>query len=411
VPVPVLVQGVPVPAQAVADSRFSISYGNQMTSIREIIRQRFSPIQPLPPGIYHYQAPPEDKRNFRLHLRIEKNGMGILIVNAATVLHLNQTATEYAYLLVQGKSEDEAAEFIASRYRISFRQALQDYADFLERIDTLVTIPDLDPVTYLEFDRKPPYSDLSAPLRLDCALTYQLPANTDPNLAPIKRVKRELSTDEWKSILDKAWGIGIPHIIFTGGEPTLRDDLVELISHAESLGQVTGILTDGVKLADKQYLDQLLLTGLDHFLIIFQDIPQCWRAIQNAAGEDISTIVHLTLSPDNRSSYPGLLAHLASSGIRSISLSAADRSLTADLIKAREQAAHSGFTLVWDIPVPYSKTNPFSLELEEHEIPSGAATAWLYIEPDGDVLPDQSSDQVLGNILTDPWEMILHKSS
>lgn len=382
-----------------------------MTSIREIIRQRFSPVQPLPPGIYHYQAPPEDKRNFRLHLRIEKNGTGILIVNAATVLHLNQTATEYAFLLIQGKSEDEAAEYIASRYRTSFKQARLDYAAFLERIDTLVTIPDLDPVSYLDFDRKPPFSDLSAPLRLDCALTYQLPENTDPDLAPIKRVKRELSTDEWKTILGKAWDIGIPHIIFTGGEPTLRNDLIELISHAESLGQVTGIRTDGVKLANKQYLDQLLVTGLDHLLIIFQDNPECWRAIENAAGEDISIAVHITLSPKNRSDYPGQLAQLAALGIRSISLSAADRSLTGDLIKAREQAIHSGLTLVWNIPVPYSKTNPFLLELEGQEFPTGAGSAWLYIEPDGDVLPDQSIDQVLGNILTDPWEKILLKPS
>lgn len=356
-------------------------------------------------------APPEDKRNFRLHLRIEKNGAGILIINAATVLHLSRTATEYAYLLVQGKSENEAAEFIASRYRISFKQALQDYADFLERIDTLVTIPDLDPVTYLEFDRKPPYSELSAPLRLDCALTYQLPANTDQNLAPTKRVKHELSTSEWKTILDKAWQIGIPHIIFTGGEPTLRDDLAELINHAESLGQVTGLCTDGLKLSNKQYLDKLLLTGLDHLLIIFQDIPECWTAIQNAAGEDISTTVHLTLFPDNRSNYPNLFARFAEFGIRSISLSAPDRSLSGELIKAREQATHSGFTLVWDIPVPYSKINPFLLELEDQETPSGAGIAWLYIEPDGDILPDQSVNQVLGNILIDRWETILHKSS
>lgn len=382
-----------------------------MTTIREIIRQRFSPIQPLSPGIYHFQAPTDDNRNFRLHLRIEKDGSGILLVNAATVLHLNQTATEYAYLLIQGKSENEAAEFIASRYRISFKQALQDYADFIERIDTLVTIPDLDPVTYLQFDRKPPFSDLSAPLRLDCALTYQLPPNIDPSLAPVKHVRRELSTTEWITILDKAWEIGIPHIIFTGGEPTLRDDLVDLIRHAEALGQVTGMCTDGIALVDKKFLDQLLQTGLDHLLIIFQDRPECWIAIENAVKEDISITIHLTLSTNNKSVYPRWMTQLAATGIRNISLSAADKNLTTVLSSAREKASNLGFTLVWDIPVPYSQINPFSLEFEEHEYQSGAGIAWLYIEPDGDVLPDKSINQVLGNLLNDPWEKILHKPS
>jgi MoaA/NifB/PqqE/SkfB family radical SAM enzyme len=37
---------------------------------------------------------------------------------------------------------------------------------------------------------------------------------------------------------------------------------------------------------------------------------------------------------------------------------------------------------------------------------AGAGRAWLYVEPDGDVLPDQSIDRVLGNFLRDPWEKI-----
>jgi MoaA/NifB/PqqE/SkfB family radical SAM enzyme len=36
----------------------------------------------------------------------------------------------------------------------------------------------------------------------------------------------------------------------------------------------------------------------------------------------------------------------------------------------------------------------------------GAARSWLYVEPDGDVLPGQGINHVLGNMLTDPWETI-----
>jgi len=45
-----------------------------MTSIREVIRRRFTPVQPLEPGIYHFQAPPDEDFPYRYHLRIEKGG-------------------------------------------------------------------------------------------------------------------------------------------------------------------------------------------------------------------------------------------------------------------------------------------------------------------------------------------------
>jgi MoaA/NifB/PqqE/SkfB family radical SAM enzyme len=57
--------------------------------------------------------------------------------------------------------------------------------------------------------------------------------------------------------------------------------------------------------------------------------------------------------------------------------------------------------------VPYSGSNPVSLETIEDEVQSGAGKAWLYVEPDGDVLPAQGmSGQVLGNFLRDPWDEI-----
>ena len=66
-------------------------------------------------------------------------------------------------------------------------------------------------------------ADLTSPLRLDCALTYRLRPDSSAEYAPTKRVDRELTADEWRTILDKAWQAGIPHVTFTGGEPTLRE--------------------------------------------------------------------------------------------------------------------------------------------------------------------------------------------
>ena len=59
--------------------------------------------------------------------------------------------------------------------------------------------------------------------------------------------------------------------------------------------------------------------------------------------------------------------------------------------------------------MPYSAINPVSLETSQ-EVPNGAGVAWLYVEPDGDVLPAQGINEVLGNLLSDPWEQIWEKA-
>jgi len=389
-----------------------------MTNIIERIKKQFEPFKPLPAGLYHYQSPPENPLNYRLHLRLEADGKGILVVNASTVLHLNETAAELAYYLVNETHKEEALKQIKQRYNINLKEAEADYDKFNGQIETLITTPDLDPISYLDFDRHIPYPDhISAPYRLDCALTYKLPEGAPTEAAPTKRVDRELTTDEWKSIMDKAWAVGIPHILFTGGEPTLRDDLPELIKHAEKNGQVTGLLTDGKKLGDTKYLNTLLQAGLDHTMIIIQpDDKNSWDSLTSFAywsetlNEDIFVAAHLTLTKENANHAIQYINKLTEAGVSAISLSESDKSLSNELQTAREYANEMDIDLVWDIPVPYSNLNPVNIELEadeeEREMTKGVGRGWLYVEPDGDVLPGQGINKVLGNFLKDDWSKI-----
>jgi Radical SAM superfamily len=378
-----------------------------MTSLLNPFKRLFGSRHQIPSGMYHYQSPPDDPRNYRLHLRMEESGGGILIVNAATILHLNQTAADYAYYLVKNTSVEEVARQMSARYHVSPEQASQDYKDLSDRIQVLVEIPDLDPVTFLDFERREPFSGhLSAPYRLDCALTYRLPYSEPADAAPIERVSRELSTDEWMKILKKVWDAGIPHVIFTGGEPTLRDDLPDLIQYAETLGQVSGLLSDGLRLADELYLDRLLKSGLDHLLLVLQpENEQSWQAVGNAMVEDLSVVVHLTITDQNQNQSAAIIDRLNGMGVGQISLSAADPQLAEVLVKRRDQLATLGMGLVWNLPVPYSANHPVALEAGDALI-EGAGRAWLYVEPDGDVRPAQGNPDVLGNLLHDPWETI-----
>ena len=372
------------------------------------IADRYAKIEPLPAGTYHLQTTLDDIP-YRLHLRLNADGTGLLIVNASTVLQLNSTAAEYAYQLVKGSPPEEAASQIAARYRVSKGIARGDYNDFVERIQALVQTPDLDPVSFLNFEQAAPHSaELSAPLRLDCALTYRLNPETSAEYAPVKRASRELTTKEWKSILDRAWEFGIPQITFTGGEATLREDLLDLIAQAENNGQVCGLLTDGLKLKDRDYLTRLLQTGLDHILFMLQpDQLDSWQALETVLSEDIFVTVHITLNAENVKYADENIKRLAALGIRSLSLAASDESFSDAFHALQNTAADSGLTLRFDLPVPYSSYNPVALETQEDDVPRGAGRVWMYVEPDGDVLPSQRmAGKVLGNLLTDLWSMI-----
>jgi organic radical activating enzyme len=379
-----------------------------MDFFNRLIDRVFTPAHTLPAGMYHYQAPADAPIPYRMHLRIEPDGLGILILNASTVLHLNHSATEFAYYLVKQVPEEEAIQEILRRYHINREEALKDYRDLVERIQTLVKTPDLDPEIFMDFERRDPYSTaISAPYRLDCALTYQCPGGTSDDLAP-DTVKRELLTEEWETILQKAWDAGIPHVIFTGGEPTLRADLADLIAYTQKIGQVVGVITDGLRLSETAYLHKLLQSGLDHLMILLDPrSEQSWEALRDVLAEGIFTTVHITITQKNVSELEALFDRLAKMGVISISISADDPDLKDAVTAARHAVADRKISLVWDLPVPYSEFHPVALELAEHEQPAkGAGIAWLYIEPDGDVLPAQGVQTVLGNLLTDPWEKI-----
>lgn len=366
------------------------------------------PITPIPAGIYHFQSESETENHYRLHLRMEPGGTGILIINAHTTLHLNQTAAEFAYYIIQEYSEEQALNEITRRYNITKETARNDFLDLQEKIQTLIETVDIDPVTYMDIERLDPYNtDLSAPYRLDCALTYR---TTEPDLAgsaPSERVERELMAHEWKDLLSKSWAAGIPHIIFTGGEPILRPDLPELIAHCQSLGQVTGLLTEGYRLSSSDYLHELLENGLDHIMILLNPKDDhSWEAVRDVLIEDIFLTVHLTLTSLDVSLPLSTIDRLDKMGVKNISLTTQTPELKPALDECVNSATSKGISMVTDIPVPYSAFNSFSLELEDQESDSGAGNAYLYVEPDGDVLPTQGVNTVMGNLLLDDWTKI-----
>ena len=397
-------------------------------SLLEKVKSWFAPVELLPKGLLHYQTSPDMEQQYRLHLRLEGDGRGLLVVNAATVLHLNQTAAEYARLLIQEADEEDAARTMARRYRVSRAQARQDYVRLRDHILTLATTTDLDPVTFLDMERAEPFSaKTSAPYRVDMALTYRVDEEGALDSEARRRVDRELTTEEWQRVLHSLWDVGVPHVCFTGGEPTLRGDLVELVQYAENLGQVTGLLTDGHRLRDQAYLDALLLAGLDHLQITLAshdpevhdrivgregDWQETDEGLRNALAGDIYVVVHVVVTSANADSVAETVAYLAELDVPAVALSSPlqvvsedeGRRLRSALEEAQSAAHEHGLTVVWDLAAPYSHVNP--VEMEAGLSSERVARQYLYVEPDGDVLPAQGYNVVLGNLLRDSWMAI-----
>jgi pyrroloquinoline quinone biosynthesis protein E len=81
--------------------------------------------------------------------------------------------------------------------------------------------------------------------------------------------RQEISTADWARVFSEAAALGVLHLHLSGGEPTARSDLAELVRAASSVGLYVNLITSGVML-DERSMAQLAEAGLDHVQLSFQ---------------------------------------------------------------------------------------------------------------------------------------------
>lgn len=88
------------------------------------------------------------------------------------------------------------------------------------------------------------------------------------------RIDQELSVSKIKEIILQIKGLGIKHIIFSGGEPLLRQDLFEILEFAIGNGiAMTDIITNGMLLNDNSLM-RLVEVGLNHITISLDGLKE-----------------------------------------------------------------------------------------------------------------------------------------
>ena len=110
------------------------------------------------------------------------------------------------------------------------------------------------------------------PLGLLAELTHRCPLQCPycSNPLGLERAGAELPTEVWLDVLEQAAALGVLQLHLSGGEPTLRRDLEEIVALAAKVGLYASLITAGVLLT-RERLERLAALGLDHVQVSIQD--------------------------------------------------------------------------------------------------------------------------------------------
>ena len=243
----------------------------------------------------------------------------------------------------------------------------------------------------------------------------------------------ELGTEDWKRIIDKCRSAGIAQLTFTGGEPTLREDLVELIDYSKWF--ITRLNTNGIRITEalarslrEASLDSIQITfysadeAVHNALVGAERYADTLQGIRNALAAGLSLSVNTPLCTLNRD-YAKTLALLHELGViyvtcsglittgnaektESEKLQLGTEELKAILKDAAAYCFANGMELSFTSPGWIE--DAFFRELGISTPSCGACLSNMAVTPGGHVVPCQSwlSGQPLGNMLTDGWETI-----
>ena len=245
--------------------------------------------------------------------------------------------------------------------------------------------------------------------------------------------EKELSTEEWKTVIKTLQKAKISQLTFTGGEPTMREDLPELIQSARWF--VTRLNTNGVRMTPelcsrlrKADLDSVQITfyssdaDVHNKLVGAENYDKTVEGIRNTIAAGLNMSVNTPLCTLNRD-YKKTLEFLHDMGV--IYVTCSGLILTGNATEDASVKTQLTSEELYDVlkeAVDYAYANGMEISftspgwIEEEklremglDIPScGACLSNMAVTPSGNVVPCQSwlSDEPLGNILKDDWKSI-----
>lgn len=245
-----------------------------------------------------------------------------------------------------------------------------------------------------------------------------------------------LTTEEWLKVIKKLGRISIPELTFTGGEATVRLDLVQLISAAREF--CTRLNTSGVLMTPKlaaqlkeAELDSVQITLYSnkpyiHNLCVGRDgaFDRTVRGIRNAVAAALNVSVNIPLLRHNSRTFTDTIRYVVDNGVRVITCSglietggARDELNRGNGLTPKEllDVLRKGIAVARSLGISLQFTSPGKLQMAALkqlglDVPEcGASLSNMAVMPNGRVVHCQSwlkSKRGLGHILKTPWWMI-----
>lgn len=286
----------------------------------------------------------------------------------------------------------------------------------------------------LEFSKLPVLSELA--LTYDCNLKCQFCyAGCNCTTNPVG-TNKELTTAEFKSAIKTIYEAAkVPSISFTGGEPTLRPQLLlECIAYAHSLGMRVNLITNGTRITNP-FAIQLKKSGLDSVQVSIEGItPETHDKIVQKQGafeksiqaigffKDLDLHVHTNttlnrLNVEECYKLPEFVKNTlklerfsmnlvipAGSGEINSELAISYSEVGSMILEIQKQSKLHDVEFMWYSPIPMCMFNTITNDLGN----KGCATCdgLISVAPNGDVLPCASYNQPVGNLISTPFKNV-----
>jgi radical SAM protein with 4Fe4S-binding SPASM domain len=287
----------------------------------------------------------------------------------------------------------------------------------------------------MRFSKLPILSEVAITYRcnLKCTFCY---AGCNCTTNPVGD-DREMSTAQVQEVLDAIWhDAQVPSVSFTGGEPTLRADLVELIAHATTLGMRVNLITNGTRLTAER-AQELADAGLDSAQVSLEGVTaethERITQVRHSFERTVAAVGHLkavgvavhTNTTINRANLhecaemPGFVQRVLGNDRFSMNLviptgsAALDEQLVVryrdvgpHLLAIQAESRRLGVEFMWYSPTPLCLFNPIAEGLGNKGC--AACEGLLSVGANGDVIPCASYDESVGNLLErrvlDVWQ-------
>ncbi|MBC7234263.1 MAG: radical SAM protein [Chloroflexi bacterium] len=365
---------------------------------------------------------------------------GLIILRPNRLNFLNETATfmlRELYGAPDGPDADAVVRRTAQRYGVEEERVRGDLLKLLQSVSALLN-DDLCAAPSVRITRFGSHRR-ELPVLSEIALTYDCQNRCTFCYADAPRRGRavpEMTTDQVRTVIDRIMDEAhCPTVSFTGGEPTLRRDLAELVRYAKAKGMRVNLITNGIRCADEGLVAALAQAGLDSAQVSIEGgsaqvhdaitrHPGSWaqavKGVYNLRAAGIHTHTNTTLCGGNRDHLPELVDFIADElGSEYFSMNMVIRTGTAlehdedeirysevgGLIRQVQQLAQQkGIRLVWYSPVPYCLFNPVQAGLGSKSC--ACVDGLISVNPAGELLPCSSFERGIGDLLHQPFHKV-----